>query len=73
MSFKKGMKGFGENITIIVNSVLLSLVYFIGVGFTSMFAKLIGKRFLDIKKNRETYWDDLNLKKEDLKRYYRQF
>lgn len=73
--FKKGTKDFGHNITLIINSILLSTVYFIGVGFTSIFAKLFGKKFLETKISRKTktYWSDLNLKKKPIEEYYRQF
>ena len=71
--FKKGMKGFGDNLTIIINSILLSLVYIIGVGLTSLFAKLFRKKFLELKKRRGTYWSELNLKKKSTEDYYRQF
>ena len=37
---KKGQKIFGEDIAIIINSVLLTFVYFFGVGFTFLLAKL---------------------------------
>ncbi len=71
--FQKGLKDFGHGITAIVNSVLLSIVYFIGAGITSMVAKITGKHFLDMKKRRESYWSDLNLKKKPKEDYYRQF
>tara|TARA_Y100000034_G_C6746847_1_gene331740 strand:- start:416 stop:658 length:243 start_codon:yes stop_codon:yes gene_type:complete len=73
--FKSGFKEFGHNISLIVNSILLSLVYIIGVGITSILAKLLNKKFLETKisKNTETYWNDLNLKKKDIRDYYRQF
>lgn len=73
--FKEGMRNFGYNITLIINSVLLSLVYIIGVGFTSIFAKLFRKQFLETKisRKRETYWSDLDLKKKSIEEYYRQF
>ncbi len=73
--FKKGMKLFGDNIALIINSILLSVVYLIGVGITSIVAKLVGKHFLDTKINKEakTYWSDLDLKKKPINEYYRQF
>lgn len=73
--FKEGQKEFGENIAIIVNSILLSIVYLLGFGLTSIFAKIFGKRFLELKQeeNRESYWDELNLGKRPLEEYYRQF
>ena len=73
--FKEGMKVFGYNISVIINSILLSFVYLIGVGITSVFARLVGKSFLDVKisKGKKSYWSDLNLKKKPIEEYYRQF
>lgn len=73
--FKEGQKKCGGKITIIINSVLLSVVYFIGVGVTSLAAKMFGKHFLDLNtdENKETYWEELNLTKKPLEEYYRQF
>ncbi|MFP4403905.1 MAG: hypothetical protein ACLFPJ_06135 [Candidatus Woesearchaeota archaeon] len=73
--FKKGMLFFGENIALIVNSFLLLFVYFLGLGLTSIVAKIFKKRFLDkkINLNKKTYWSDLNLSKKEFKSYYRQF
>ena len=71
--FCSGFKNFSHNITIIINSSLLSIVYLMGVGFTSIFAKLFGKHFLDTKKDKESYWSDLNLKKKKMEEYLRQF
>ena len=72
---QKGFKEFGTNISIIINSFLLAIVYFIGVGITSLFAKLIRKHFLDMKLSRikKTYWSELNLEKQPIEEYYRQF
>ena len=72
--YKKGQKSFGDTIAIIINTILLTLVYAIGVGITSIIARIAGKSFLDLKmdKERKSYWTklDLNKKKED---YFRQF
>ncbi|MBT7903325.1 hypothetical protein HN587_05665 [Candidatus Woesearchaeota archaeon] len=72
---KNGMNLFGQTISIIVNTVLLTIVYFIGVGITSIIAKLFKKKFLQTKisKKRESYWTALNLKKNKMETYYRQF
>ncbi len=73
-SFKKGMEEFGYTIAIIVNSILLSVVYFFGVGITSLIAKIVGKNFLEEElNNSQTYWENLNLGKNKLEAYYRQF
>lgn len=75
LGFKKGMQNFGKSITAIVNSVLLAIVYFIGVGFASVLAKLLRKHFFEteISEKRNTYWSDLDLKKKPIDEYYRQF
>lgn len=73
--FSKGMNSFGKGISSIVNSILLSAVYLIGVGLTSIFSKIARKHFLQrkINKNKQSYWSDLNLKKKPIEEYYRQF
>ena len=73
--FKKGMNNFGQNIARIINSILLLIVYLIGIGLTSIFAKIFAKHFLKskISKKKKTYWSDLDLKKKPIKTYYRQF
>lgn len=73
--FRRGVKEFGATINITVSTILLSLVYLIGVGITAFFAKLFRKHFLDIEisKEKETYWVDLNIKKKSKEEYYRQF
>ena len=75
LGLKEGFKEFGENIARIVNSVLLSIVYFVGVGPTSLIARIVKKSFLEtkIEKNKKTYWTDLNLGKRPKEEYYRQF
>ena len=71
---KKGMSNFGHNIALIINTILLTFVYLIGVGLTSIFAKIFRKHFLETKlSKKDTYWSDLNLKKKPIGEYYRQF
>ena len=48
--YKEGMKEFGETISIVVNSILLSVVYILGVGITKIFSKIKNKEFLELKK-----------------------
>ena len=74
IGFRKGIKEFGHNFSIIVNVVLLSIVYVLGVGLTWILAKIFKKNFLETKlSEKSTYWDDLNLKKKPKEEYYRQF
>ena len=72
---KEGQKAFGDDIAEIVNTALLSAVYVLGVGLTSLAARIFGKKFLNlqINKNAKTYWEDLNLGKKKTEEYYRQF
>ena len=66
--FQKGLKGFSYNMSIIVNTILLSIIYLVGVGFTAMIARISNKKFLDmnLSKKNNTYWSDLNLKKKPI-------
>ena len=73
--FKKGFLNFGHNIGLIVNAILLSFVYIVGVGLTAIAARLVGKKFFETKleKDSETYWNELNIKKRETEKYYKQF
>jgi len=72
--FKSGISAFGHNTALIVNTILLAFVYFLGVGITSIIAKIFRKHFLDMKRSKEpTYWSDLNLRKKPINENYRQF
>ena len=75
IGFKKGIRDFGHNLTLIVNSILLSIVYCIGIGVTSIIAKIFRRHFLETKtsEEKETYWSDLDLKTRPIEDYYRQF
>tara|TARA_Y100000310_G_C20492458_1_gene719921 strand:+ start:291 stop:530 length:240 start_codon:yes stop_codon:yes gene_type:complete len=71
---KEGNKYFGEVVAGIINSLLLTFVYFLGIGLTAILAKIFRKNFLELKtSNKETYWNDLNLAKKPKDHYYRQF
>ena len=73
--FIEGSKEFGLSINILVITSLLTVVYVLGVGVTSIVAKAIGKHFLNtqLAKNQDTYWTELNLKKKEIDEYYKQF
>ena len=73
--FKKGMNTFGQAIALLVNTILLTFVYIVGIGITAVIAKIVRKKFLTLKpsKNAKSYWSDLNLKKRPIKEHYRQF
>lgn len=75
IGFKKGVHNFGQTIATIINSVLLLIVYVLGVGLTSIFSKIFKKIFLEmgISKKQDSYWSELNIRKKPMKEYYRQF
>jgi len=72
---KKGQRSFGESIGSIVNTIMLTFVYFVGVGPTFIVSRIFKKNFLEkkIDKNAKSYWKDLNLSKKKMEEYYRQF
>jgi len=71
--FMEGSKMFGELISAIINLLLLTFVYFLGFGLTSIAAKIFGKKFIDDKTTKDSYWQELNLTTQSFKEYYRQF
>jgi len=72
--FKKGMANFGQGIAILINTILLTFVYLLGVGLTSILAKIFRKNFLELKLyKKNTYWSELRLKRKPIQEYYRQF
>jgi lauroyl/myristoyl acyltransferase len=74
ISFKTGFQKFSHLIADLVNLILLAVVYFIGIGITSMVAKITGKHFLKLKKKDvNSYWIDCQPAGKELDDYYRQF
>ncbi|MBL7116651.1 MAG: hypothetical protein ISS25_02380 [Nanoarchaeota archaeon] len=72
--FKNFLMKFSEFITSIINFIILVPVFFIGVGLTSLFSKIVGKHFLNLRiKEKESYWLDKNLTTQKLEKYYRMF
>jgi hypothetical protein len=69
---KSGMHLFGMDISTLVNSILLTIVYFIGIGITSMVALISKKKFLRTRPTGKTYWQD-NETTKDPEALYRQF
>lgn len=71
--FWKGQRNFSENIAVIINSILLSIVYFIGIGLTSIIAKIFGVSFLETKPEKNSYWTETDISKNPREDCYRQF
>ena len=72
IGLKDGFGAIPKFIANVVNFILLSIVYFLGVGPVSVISKLIGKHFLDIKKTGST-WIDRSKEKIKEEDNYRQF
>jgi len=73
--FRSGLKSYGHTISILINTVLLLVTYLVGVGITSIVARLVGKKFLDNKKKprQQTFWIKTTMGTGSKKDYYRQF
>jgi len=62
----------GKIFSMIINFILLSIVYFIGIGLTSIIAKSIFKKhFLDIKGSNN--WINIENKSKKLEDYERMY
>jgi len=72
--FKEGMKMFGNTLSTLANTLLLTIVYIFGIGLTSIYAKIRGKSFLRLnRESSDSYWEDLHLGKKPLSSYYKQY
>jgi len=68
--FWKGMKIFGALITNVVNFILLIPVYYIGIGATSIVARISKKKFLKMK---ESGWKKYDLETQPKEEYYKMY
>jgi len=48
------MNKIKQKLALVANFVLLSIVYFLGIGFTSLMAKIFGKSFLFNKNKKQS-------------------
>ncbi|MCX6709904.1 MAG: hypothetical protein NTV63_03040 [Candidatus Woesearchaeota archaeon] len=72
--FIKGFKRVGENAAVFINSIILSVVYFLGIGLTAIFAKAFRKHFIKVKKpNSATYWEEREKVSGKIEDYFDQF
>lgn len=70
---RKSLRIFSKSIAILLNSILLTFAYFIGIGLASIIARLVGKHFLGLKPSKKgSYWRDAK-KNVKMKGHYRQF
>lgn len=68
------LKKIQESIIVIINTIVLTVVYFVAVGSTAMIAKLVGKHFLLVREEKlPSYWLIKQNKKIPMNQWYRQF
>ena len=73
-TIKAILEPIAKVISNIINFILLSIVYFIGIGSVSIVMKLFGKHFLELKKqNKKSNWHEHRVEKQPLEEYYRTF
>ena len=73
-SIKSILESIAKVISNVINFILLAIVYFIGIGFVAIIAKLFRKHFLELKKqNKKSNWHEHRVEKQPLERYYRTF
>ena len=71
---KKSFETVSKIISSVINFILLSIVYFVGVGSVSLIAKLFGNHFLELKSdNRTSTWKDRHVDNETLESSKRTF
>jgi len=74
IGFKNGFLEFSHTISISINTIFLLIIYILGIGLTSIIAKITGKTFISTKnKNKNSYWQDLSLTTKSKEKYYQQF
>ena len=72
-SYIKGFQHFGLKVNLVVTSLALTIVYFIGIGPYSIISKTLKKDLLEIKGGKVTYWKDKKITKRKLEEYMRTF
>lgn len=68
------LKKFNLLISKMINTILLTIVYFVGIGITSIAGKIFRKRFLDMDlKGGESFWIEVEEKAKTREDYKRMF
>ena len=68
MSLKCFFRKLADFLKVKINQIVLIFAYFIGIGFTAIFAKIFGKNFYFKSKNNSNW--NLDLKKKNLKEMF---
>ena len=71
---KKLLRIISRTLNKTINLILLFIVYFIGIGLTSIIAKIFNKHFLNVRnKNGISYYTKIARKRQSAEDHYRQF
>lgn len=72
---KEGSKKYGEEVAFLINCVLLSFAYLVGVGLTWIVARVFHKRFMALapEPSKTSYWEKSTMSERKKEEYYRQF
>lgn len=75
LALRHGIELFGALINNVVVWAALFVVYVVGIGVTALFARLAGKKFLEIGIDHtdESWWKPLNQSTESRERYFDMF
>ncbi len=74
IGFKRGAMVFLSDIASFNNFILMSFTYFIGVGISTVFIRVLGRHKKKLEsENPTTYWKDLNIGEKPIDSYYRPF
>lgn len=74
-AFKQGLTEFGLNFNALINLIILTFVYFLGIGLSSIISKVMEKHHLDLKisKNRKSYWVKVDTDSKNISDFLRQY
>lgn len=73
-SFLDGSKSFGTIITNIINTVLLLIIYFVGIGLAALIVRITKQELMNISnKRKHSYYKNELTEKGNLEEYYKQF
>ncbi|MBI5393526.1 hypothetical protein HZA96_06680 [Candidatus Woesearchaeota archaeon] len=74
-AIKKGFLAFSHFMQKVVNTILLTIVYFVGVGLTSLISKLFGKHYMELKldKDAKSYYKECMSTKKVKEEFYRMY
>lgn len=64
---KEGQALFRDTVSTVINTILLTLAYFIGIPLSLLFSLLKKEQLLDLRSDVESksFWSELNLEKKE--------